>query len=88
MAHELENLNVYRAAMNKYWRLAVKRGRIPAGTTPEQYFGFRVIDIACMHRHLAGVGRGVWFRLDDGRVVDAMGKPAMADRSQYDVTIH
>jgi len=85
MAHELENLNVYRAAMTKYWRLAVKRGRIPAGTTPEQYFGFKVIEIVCMHRFLAGEGRGVWFRLDDGRVVDSRGEPAIPDPSHYDL---
>ncbi len=87
MAHELENLNLYRAAMNQCWWLAVKHGRIPAGTTPEQFFGFRVIDIACMHVHLAGEGRGVWFRLDDGRVVDSNGEPAIADRSHYDAEI-
>jgi hypothetical protein len=88
MAYVLENLNVYRGAMNKCWRLAVKRGRTPAGTTPEQFFGFRVIDIACMHRHLAGEGCGIWFRLDDGRVVDSQGEPAISDPSLYDVRIH
>ena len=88
MDHTVENLNFYRKAMYAFWQLAVFRGDPRAGMTPEEFFGFRVIDIACMHRYLAGEGYGAWFRLDDGRVVNSRGNAAITDPSCYDTTIH
>lgn len=50
---------------------------------PEEFYGFRPEDVAALHLHKHGVGRGVWFRLKDGRVIDAYGKPAERDRVWY-----
>lgn len=41
------------------------------GYTCELVFGFSPSDIAGIHTRKAGVGSGLWFRLKDGRVIDA-----------------
>lgn len=59
---------------------------VSAGTTvdPCTYFGFSPDDVAQIHTHKKGVGDGVWFRLQDGRVIDKYGTTAEGDRSFYD----
>jgi len=63
-----------------------------AGTTrargPEELYGFRPEDVAEMYLHKHGVGRGVWFRLKDDRVIDAQGKPSERDRAWYVTSAH
>jgi hypothetical protein len=88
MAGRVLHLNEYRRLMEQFWRQGVETGLTTAGTTPEQYLGFKVIDIECVHYHLAGVGGGFWFRLDDGRVVDGQGRPCNSDPSLYDAVIN
>jgi hypothetical protein len=50
---------------------------------PEEFYGFRAEDVTEMHFHKHGIGRGVWYRLKDGRVIDAIGKPSEPDRIWY-----
>ena len=51
--------------------------------TPEEFYGFRAEDVAEIHYRKRGQGRGFWYRLNDGRVVDAAGKPSETDRTCY-----
>lgn len=51
--------------------------------TPEELYGFRALDVSQMHFYKAGVGRGVWYRLKDGRVFDSLGRPSRRDRISY-----
>lgn len=54
----------------------------------EEFYGFRPEDVAALHLHKHGVGRGVWFRLKDGRVVDGYGKPAEREHAWYVTSAH
>ena len=55
--------------------------------TKEEYFGFHARDVAYVHHHKAGRPRGVYFRLYDGRVVDASGKEQQdTELTLYDQT--
>lgn len=51
--------------------------------TREQIFGFGPEDVVEVHRRKRGVGRGFWYRLADGRVFDALGRPSPPTRSCY-----
>jgi len=55
---------------------------------PEEFYGFHPEDVAEMHFHKHGVGRGVWYRLKDGRVIDAIGKASEPDRIWYVSAAH
>ena len=50
--------------------------------TPETFYGFEAADVIELHFR-KGSGRGLWFRLRDGRVIDAFGKRALRSRSAY-----
>jgi hypothetical protein len=56
--------------------------------TAEEYFGFAARDVSYVHHFQQGVGRGLFFRLYDGRVFDAGAKPQNPDRDLYDTTFH
>lgn len=51
--------------------------------SPEEFYGFRAEDVAEMHFRKRGVGRGFWYRLNDGRVFDAHGRPSQTARACY-----
>jgi hypothetical protein len=55
---------------------------------PEEFYGFRATDVAEMHSRKQGWGRGVWYRLKDGRVIDALGKPSHPERYWYVSNAH
>jgi hypothetical protein len=55
---------------------------------PEEFYGFRAEDVSEMHFHKHGIGRGVWYRIKDGRVIDAVGKPSEPDRIWYVSSAH
>ena len=46
-------------------------GKAGKARTPEEFYGFRPKDVVEMHFHKHGFGRGVWYRLKDGRVIEA-----------------
>jgi len=55
---------------------------------PEELYGFRPEEAAEMHLNNQGFGRGLWYRLKDGRVFDAAGQPAHSDRYWYVSSTH
>lgn len=56
--------------------------------TKEEFFGFKAVDVARLHGHKQGVGKGIFFRLHDDRVFDGMARPHEPDRALYDATTH
>jgi hypothetical protein len=45
----------------------------------EEFYGLQAEDVAALHFHKQGFGRGgVWYRLQDGRVFDARARPVAA----------
>jgi len=71
--HRIKMLRLARNAMRAHHLIARTKGMTSAGTA-EEFYGFRVLDVIAMYAHKAGVGPGLWFRLEDGRVVDAFGR--------------
>jgi hypothetical protein len=55
---------------------------------PEELYGFRPEDVAEMHLNKQGFGRGLWYRLKDGRVFDAAGQPSRPERYWYVSSTH
>jgi len=62
-------------------------GKTKAGG-PEELYGFRPEDVAEMHLTKQGFGRGLWYRLKDGRVIDAAGRPSDQERYWYVSNTH
>ncbi len=56
--------------------------------TKEEFFGFRADQVATLHGHKQGIGKGIYFRLHDDRVFDGMAQPHEPDRALYDATTH
>jgi len=78
---------IARDTMQAHFRRLRERGKTKAAT-PEQLYGFRAEDVIEMHFRQHGTGAGVWYRLKDGRVIDALGKPAERERSWYVTAAH
>lgn len=88
MSTKWTDLTDFAALMQRYWEIAVNDGMIAATTTPEDFYGFSLTDIECVHRRLAGVGAGTWFRLRDGRVFDMFARESTPTRALYDQVLH
>lgn len=82
------SFKVHQLLMYRYWREAAALGLTTLSTPPEKYFGFTAFDIDVLHFSKAGEGRGVWFRLLDGRVIDECGMACDPDAALYDATIN
>lgn len=78
---------IARDAMLVHFSELRRKGKTRAAS-PEQFYGFRAEDVIEMHFHKHGFGRGVWYRLKDGRVIDALGKPSHRERHWYVSTAH
>lgn len=76
-----------RENMNAHFALLRGAGKTPA-RSPEEFYGFRPEDVAEMHLRKHGVGRGIWFRLKDERVIDVNGKPSAPERYWYVSSVH
>jgi hypothetical protein len=68
--------------MRAYFVVLRALGKTGAAT-PEELYGFRASDVSEMHFYMAGVGRGVWYRLKNGRVFDSLGRPMRRERVSY-----
>ena len=73
-------------AMRAHFLVLRTQGRTAAARTAEEFYGFRARDVIEMHFEKRGPGRGLWFRLKDGRVVKAVGKSARRARSFHPVS--
>ena len=77
-----EKLDVVPRVMRAYFVVLRTLGRTKA-ETPEELYGFRALDVSELHFYKAGFGRGLWYRLKDGRVLDSLGRPSRRDRISY-----
>jgi hypothetical protein len=73
--------------MRVHYVLLHKTGKTRA-RSPEEFYGFRPEDVLELHLHKHGFGRGAWFRLKDGRVIDAHGNPSHRERYWYVSSAH
>jgi hypothetical protein len=87
LAHEELHV-IARKTMHEHFYVLRARGKAQGAATPEEFYGFQPADVAEMHFHQQGFGRGVWYRLKDGRVIDALGKPAHTERYWYVSSAH
>ncbi|HXR75358.1 MAG TPA: hypothetical protein VN737_05250 [Bryobacteraceae bacterium] len=77
-----EERDAIRRMMRAYF-LALRAFGKTRAATPEELYGFGPSDVSEMHFYRAGAGRGVWYRLKDGRVFDSQGRPSRRDRISY-----
>lgn len=66
---------VIRAAMHTQFQ-ELRRAKGTDASTAEEHYPFRAEDVEDMYFNRGGVGKGVWFRLKDGRIFDVMGEVA------------
>lgn len=67
--------------MTNLLELKRKNGvKVPAD--PVSFYGFSPDDVFCVH-FWKSEEEGTWFRLHDGRVIDAEGQPCDPDQSLY-----
>ena len=74
---------VFNELMRKHHRQGVLLGHTTAASA-EEYFGFRSKDVKAIHSHKLGSGKGLWFRLQCGRVVDEVAMPTCGNPNLYD----
>lgn len=74
---------VFNELMRKHHRQAVLLEGARA-STPEEFFGFHSSHVRTVHFHKHGVGKGIWFRLRCGRVINEVAKPSPRDPDLYD----
>lgn len=60
-------------AMRAHFLVLRTHGRTATARTAEEFYGFRAKDVIEMHYQKTGSGRGLWFRLRNGRVTNAAG---------------
>jgi hypothetical protein len=75
------------ASMRAQFVVSRTMGKTRAAT-PEEFFGFKAADVIDLHFHKRGFGGGVWYRLKDGRVIDAQGRRSRRARSWYSARAH
>ena len=74
---------VFNDLMKQYHRQGVLLGQTTA-SSPQEYFGFDPSQVMAIDFHKRGVGEGVWFRLQCGRVVDEVARACRRDPEIYD----
>lgn len=77
---------VFNELMKQQHRQSVLLGQTRASTA-EEFFGFHAVQVDTVHFHKSGVGEGLWFRLDCGRVVDEVARPACGRPDLYDYSV-
>ena len=66
---------VVRAVMHTQFHELRQAGGTHA-STPEEHYSFRAEDVEDLYFNRGGFGKGVWFRLKDGRIFDVRGEVA------------
>ena len=74
---------VFNDLMRKHHRQSVLLGGTKA-SSPEEFFGFHHRQVQTVHFHKQGVGRGIWFRLRCGRVVDEVARACRRNPDLYE----
>lgn len=74
--------------MREHFGILKGKGKARAAKTPEEFYGFHPEDVVEMHSRKHGTGSGVWYRLKDGRVIDALGRPSENERAWYVASAH
>ena len=72
---------------NELMRMNHRQSVLLGGTTassPEEFFGFHHRQVQTVHFNKQGVGRGIWFRLRCGRVVDEVARACRRNPELYD----
>lgn len=77
--------DMVRETMDAWFRQVQDKTR---AKTPEQLYGFGAEEVVSIHHRKHGFGRGVWFRLKDGRVFDAAGRPSEKESEWYQSSLH
>jgi hypothetical protein len=75
---------VFNELMKRHYRQAVLLGGSTAASA-EEFFGFHHKQVKAVHTHMQGAGKGVWFRLRCGRVIDEVARPCPGDPGLYDL---
>ena len=78
----LKRLQATKRTMHAHVLVLRTMGKTRAATA-EEYYGFQALQVADMHFHKIGCDRGLWYRLKDGRVFDAFGKPSRRGLAWY-----
>jgi hypothetical protein len=73
--------------MEKWYVMSIGLG-LTSARSKEEFYGFRASDIVEVHVWMMGFGRGLFFRLRDGRVFDAAARQHDPDPALYDQTVH
>jgi hypothetical protein len=79
----MELRSIFNELMRKHHRQSILLGGTSA-SSPEEFFGFEHGQVKAVHFHKQGHGRGVWFRLQCGRVVDEAARTCARDPGLYD----
>jgi len=74
---------VFNDLMRKHHRQSLMLGGTTA-SSPEEFFGFDHKQVQTVHSHKKGLGKGTWFRLACGRVVDEVADASCRDPELYD----
>jgi hypothetical protein len=75
--------NIAGDTMRAHFQLLAAKGQAGTARSAEEFYGFHPQDVEEMHFHKHGAGRGVWYRLKDDSVIDAMGVRSESDRHWY-----
>jgi hypothetical protein len=78
---------VARETMREHFQRLRTKGKTDT-RAPEEFYGFMPEEVAEIHFHKQGFGRGVWYRLKDGRVIDALGKQSEREHYWYVSSAH
>lgn len=79
-------LEMARTAMQRQFEHLRKRGKSRGVRTPEEFYGFGPGDVHAIYTFKHGQGRGLWFRVGDGRVFDHLAKPAEPEPAWYETS--
>ena len=79
---------IARKAMSAHFCILRAKGKTCEALDPEQFYGFRPADVVEIHFYKQGFGKGLWYRLKDGRVISALGKPSNPERYWYLSDVH
>ena len=72
-------------AMRAHFLVLWTQGRTGVARTAEEFYGFSAKDVIEMHFEKREPARGLWFRLRNGRVINAVGKASHPAPSHYAV---